>query len=124
MSEQEPDRPEPIQLNLDEDDEPIEIVGEDEAPSQSQKVRAFGSAAQGLGAAKVQYTRKPNVTGEGAVRCRLFHSRIAEAPLEHLEEQINTWLDHEEIEVKEVGHVVGEMVGKTREQNLIVLVWY
>ena len=58
------------------------------------------------------------------MRCRLFHSRVAEAPLEHMEEQINAWLDSEEIEVKEVGHVVGEMVGKTREQNLIVLVWY
>jgi hypothetical protein len=71
-----------------------------------------------------EYQRSLNLTGTGATRCRLFHSRIALAPLEHLEKTINDWIDAEDIEIKHVGHVIGEMSGKTQEDNLLVMVWY
>lgn len=85
--------------------------------------KTFGAAAR-VGPVKSQLKRPLNLTGHGATRCRVFYSKIAVAPLEHLETQINDWLDGDKIEVKQVGHVIGNMVGKTAEPNLIVMVWF
>ena len=74
--------------------------------------------------AKSAFKRDLNVTGHGATRCRLFRTRIAAAALDFMEHQINQWLDAENIEVKQVGHVIGVMEGKTPEPNLIVMVWF
>lgn len=107
------------------DDTPISIEGGEGLASGS-GVRAIGSAAArgpGLGA-KSSYKRPLNITGQGATRCRMFRSRIAAAALEHMEGQINQWLDSENIEVKQVGHLVGTVEGKTPEPNVIVMVWY
>jgi hypothetical protein len=73
---------------------------------------------------KTQFKRPVNINGQGATRCRLFHCKVAESPMEHMENQINDWLDSEQIEVKHVGHVVGMMEGKHTEQNVVVMVWY
>jgi len=73
---------------------------------------------------KSDFKRPMNLNGQGATRCRLFHCKVAEAPMEHMESQINDWLDDEGIEVKQVGHVVGMLEGKHTEPNVIVLVWY
>ncbi|MFA6134154.1 MAG: hypothetical protein WC869_09095 [Phycisphaerae bacterium] len=73
---------------------------------------------------RTQFKRAPVNTGQGAVRCRLFHCKVAESSMEHLEDQINTWLDDGDIDVKHVGHMVGTMEGKHAEPNIIVMVWY
>jgi len=39
-------------------------------------------------------------------------------------DQINEWLDENEVEIKFIGQVVGTMEGKTPEPNLIVTIWY
>jgi len=70
------------------------------------------------------FKRPMNLNGTGATRCRVFHSKIAEAPLQVMENHINEWIDAEEIEVKHVGHVVGAMQGKSTEPNIIVIIWY
>ncbi|MBS3734130.1 MAG: hypothetical protein KGY99_04315 [Phycisphaerae bacterium] len=106
------------------DDEPIRLVEGGEPGSSEGQVRAFGAAAGGHAKQSKQYKRPLNVTGQGATRCRLFHSKIAETPLEHLQDSINDWLDDEQIEVKHVGHVIGTMEGKRPEPNLLVMVWY
>ncbi|MFW6132367.1 MAG: hypothetical protein ACOC8F_00615 [Planctomycetota bacterium] len=112
-------------VETDEDDEPISLVEEGESEASSGGVRAFGAAAAVTKTQKKKQFQRPlNVTGRGATRCRLFHSKIAQAPLEHLEESINEWLDSDEIEVKHVGHVIGTMEGKRPEPNLVVMVWY
>ena len=46
------------------------------------------------------------------------------AAIEHMAEQINSWLDGDQIEVKHVNEVVGVMEGKKPEPNVIVTVWY
>lgn len=115
---------EPLEDEKDQEEEPIQLVdmGGEQVDS---GIRAFGAAAGGLGQKQRKaYDRTPNVTGEGAVRCRLFHSKLHAGSLEHMEEQINDWIDDEAIEVKHVGHVVGTMEGKRAEPNLIVMVWY
>jgi hypothetical protein len=128
--EQEPlaldtDEEEPLVLQEEpeaEEDEPISLVDEEEAGSDS--VRAFGSAAVAGKHAEKQFKRPLNLTGKGATRCRLFHSKIAQAPLEHMQEAINEWLDSEECEVKHVGHMIGTLEGKRPEPNIFVMVWY
>ena len=98
------------------------VDGADDAPAQSQ-VKAIG-VRKIIGPTKETFARTPNLTGEGAVRCRIFYSRIASAPLAYMEQQINEWLDSNKIEVKFVAQVVGIMEGKNPEPNVIITVWY
>ena len=102
--------------------EPISLVEVDEAHTTA--VKAFGSAAADKSRQATKFQRPLNVTGTGATRCRVFSSRIAHNPLEYMENQINEWVDNDQIEIKHVGHVVGVMEGKIAELNLIVMVWY
>ena len=104
--------------------EPIKLVdtGEDD-PDRPSSLKAFGSAAA-ADAKKVEFRRPLNLTGTGATRCRVFSSKIQHSSLEYMENQINEWLDAEDIEVKHVGHVIGVMEGKRPEPNVVVLAWY
>ncbi|MFP3936712.1 MAG: hypothetical protein ACLFVW_00130 [Phycisphaerae bacterium] len=131
-----PEQPEPEQADEEltpvspeqeqEDDEPIGLVdADDDEGTKRGQIKAFGSAAGGPAiSGKSGFDRTPTTTGKGAIRCRLFHSKIAEAPLNYMQNQINEWLDEQEIEVKHVGHLVGNLEGKTTEPNMIVMVWY
>ncbi len=106
------------------EEEPIHL--EEELPEETHhaEVKAFG-AGHGLGhKASSQYKRPLNVTGQGATRCKVYFSKIAPPSLEFMENQINQWLDSEQIEVKQVSQVIGVMEGKTPQPNLIVMVWY
>jgi len=121
----EPDEPEeaqkPAEAEAEEEDEPIRLVDSEGEPNS--QLRAFGAAALG-GGREEKFKRPLNVNGQGATRCRLFHSKISLTPLEHMEQSINGWLDAEQIEIKHVGHIIGTMEGKRPEPNLIVMVWY
>jgi len=121
--EPEPVAASPGQAGEDKDqEEPISLVdgGETEGPS---RIHAMGRGSA-LETGQYEFKRPMNVTGTGATRCRLFHSRIATAPLEYMQRSINEWLDAEGIEVKQVGHIIGTMEGKTPEPNLLVMIWY
>lgn len=110
--------PEPLPV---EEEEPIELV--EGTSGGTSKISAMGSVAK-MSQRGSAYKRSLNANGTGATRCRIFHSRIAIAPLEYMENQINEWLDGDNIEIKHVGHVVGTMEGKTPEPNLVVMVWF
>ncbi len=101
---------------------PIQLVEAD--AQKTSKRKAFGSAARAGFEHKTDFQRDLNLTGEGATRCRLFHSRLSDAPLAHMESVINEWLDENEIEVKFVTQTIGTLEGKRTEQNLLVVVWY
>ena len=105
------------------EEEPISIEGGDEGVASS-AVRAIGAARTASSTSKSAFKRSLNVTGHGATRCRVFRSRIAPAALDFMENQINQWLDSDKIEIKQVGHVIGTMEGKTPEPNVIVMVWF
>lgn len=105
-------------------EEPLSLVEEESNDGSGMsriRARAPGSP---LGQEKRQFERPLNINKTGATRCRIFHSRVALAPLDHMQTNINEWLDSEEIEVKHVGHLVGVMEGKSPEPNLLVMVWY
>ena len=108
----------------DDDLEPLPVEGGDESAVQaSSKIQAFGAVAA-AGRAKQEFSRAMNLTGTGATRCRLFHSKITVAAVDHMVNLINEWLDGSDIEVKHVTDVVGTMEGKKPEPNLILTVWY
>ena len=107
----------------EEEEEPEGLVDESEATGGG-AVRAFGASAAGQVEHKEQFQRQLNLTGQGATRCRVFHSKVALNSLEFMENQINEWIDSDQIEIKHVGHLIGTLQGKTPEPNLIVMVWY
>ncbi len=112
------DGPLPVSVQP-EDDEPIGLV---ESDGTAKVKQARGLTEQMT--SNVVLKRPLNVTGQGATRCRVFHSKIAVASLEVMEHQINEWLDGDEIEIKQVHQTIGTMQGKIKEENLIVTVWY
>ena len=131
LPEIDPDTLEPIRPKADlpeikpilhEADEPLTLIDDDETGSGASKIQAIGQGA--LHAAATQFKRPLNITGTGATRCRIFHSKISPVPMEYLEKLINEWIDNSDIEVKFVHQAVGMLEGKRAEPALIVSVWY
>jgi hypothetical protein len=116
MAEEPEEEPEEV------DEEPLTLV--EEPTGEGGGVQAIGAAAAKAVSHKKDFKRSLNITGSGATRCRVFHSKVADSSLLHMENMINEWIDSEEIEVKHVGHLTGTMVGKKAEENVIVVVWY
>ncbi|MHC4718579.1 MAG: hypothetical protein ACYS5V_16540 [Planctomycetota bacterium] len=111
-------------LSLADDDlEPISLEEGDDASAGSTKIHAFG-AGLGAGKAVKEFKRPLNLTGAGATRCRVFHSKFTPAALDHMVDTINDWIDENQIEIKAVNSVNGVMEGKKPEPNIIVTVWY
>jgi len=109
----------------DDEDEPLTLVeSEDDEDSGMSKIKIGGALGSATAHEKREYKRPLNCDGSGATRVRIFHSKIADAPLRHMESTINEWIDETEVEVKHVGHMVGTLEGKIAEPNMFVLVWY
>jgi len=84
------------------------------------EIRAFG----GLKRHVDEWSRTPNVTGQGAIHVKTFHGKLTEDALVYMDRQINEWLDaHPEYEIKFVSSSIGEFSGKIKEPNLICQVW-
>jgi hypothetical protein len=114
----EPAGDEPLSIEPAED-EPLSISGEGSGRSISHLAGASDAATKGF-----SFSRPMQQSGKGATRCRIFRSKISVLAIEGLEEHINEWLDADDIDVKEVGHLIGTMRGKVDEDNIVVLVWY
>ncbi len=112
--------PEEEPISIEGDDEPIGLV--EGAPGAASALKTMGGATES--AVVHNFSRPLNANGAGATRFRMFHSKIALAPLVNLEHSINEWIDGDKIEVKHVGHLIGTMEGKRPEPNLLVMVWY
>ncbi len=117
-------RSEPVPIDVDEDEA---IALADDAAGDSSggpsKIQTFGTAA-GRVEAKTDFKRPLNLTGAGATRCRMFHSKVTLTALDHMISTVNEWLDSEEIELKYISQVIGTMEGKKPEPNVIITVWY
>ena len=89
--------------------------------SGSTKITQFGG--QRLVHAE-HWDRTPNVTGTGAIHVKTFVSKLRLDAVEHLDSQVNEWLDaHPEYEVKFVTTCVGSLVGKNTEEAMFMSVW-
>ena len=86
----------------------------------SNKIRTFDTRKPH----EEHWKRSPNVTGVGAIHVKTFTSKLRLDAIEHLDEQINNWLDnHPEYEVKFVSQSIGDLVGKRTEPALFISVW-
>ena len=83
----------------------------------------FGDSLGG-NVSDMKFRRPLNVDGSGATRCKIFHSKIADAPLKVMEHHINEWLDSDKVEAKFVSTCVGVLQGKSSEPNVIITIWY
>ncbi len=122
-----PANDEPIEIDLDDaanepgDDEPAGGGPPSASAAPSAKITTFGTRQQHAD----KWDRTPNVTGKGAIHCKIFHCKLREDALEYLETQVNEWLDqHPEYEVKFVNACIGEMKTKTAtEQAMFMTIW-
>ena len=102
------DLPEAIELEDGDSDGPV------------QEIRTFGKETRH----EDNWSRTPNTTGSGAIHVRTFVTKLRLDAVEHLDQQINEWLDdHPQYEVKFVTSAVGELMGKTKEPALFMSVW-
>ncbi|MAE65436.1 MAG: hypothetical protein CMJ18_14290 [Phycisphaeraceae bacterium] len=70
------------------------------------------------------WKRPTNKDGTGATHVRTFVSKLRLDAIEHLEEQVNEWLDnHPDYEVKHVTSSVGVLTGKLQEEAMFLTVW-
>jgi hypothetical protein len=97
---------------------PIEIDAA--APASGRQIQTFDNATRH----EDNWDRTPNVTGAGAIHVKTFVAKLRLDAVEHLDQQINEWLDsHPEYEVKFTSSTIGKLVGKNTEDALFVNVW-
>ena len=114
---EEDDIPEPIDLA-----EPKEVKQPkiSENVVGSNKIRTF----QQDQLHKDNWARQTNADGTGATHCKTFFTKLRQDAINHLDDQINEWLDeHPEFEVKFTTSCVGKLVGKTSEDAVFMTVW-
>jgi hypothetical protein len=113
----------------DEPGQPIQLIESPEAATAAGAgIRAF-TGAGGLtfdhehkhaGFRRELLRGSPNAT-----RCRTFHTKLTDASLAHLNDQINEWVDeHDDVEIKFVSTDIGVVEGKHADPHLIVTVFY
>lgn len=140
-------QPDPEPIPLSEDDQllanaiPIEEVEKEEGSEKTEAAKPAESASieldetEELSGREIRsfdtrrrhqekWQRKPNTTGRGAIHVRTFVSKLRLDAIEHMDEQINQWLDQNpEYEVKMVCSTIGILTGKLREEALFMSVW-
>ena len=100
---------------------PIELDAAEPAEAPKRKIQALGFQK---GKHEEKWSRSPNVTGQGAIHVKTFVAKLRLDAIEHLDEQVNHWLDaHPQYEVKFVTTTVGDLKGKLTEQALFMSVW-
>lgn len=113
----------------DEDEEelsPIEFeevadAGGSHASAASNMIRTFGDQTR---RAASGWKRKPVASGKGACHVRTFVTKLRLDAMDHMDEQINEWLDQNpDFDVKFVTTTIGKLVGKNTEDALFVNVW-
>ncbi len=71
-----------------------------------------------------RWNRTPDPESHSAIRCRSFVAKLRIDAVEHMDEQINEWLDaHPEYTIKHVVSTIGVLKGKEKEDALFVSVF-
>ena len=101
--------------------DPISLIDESEMdPASTKKVGNVSSESM----RKTDFKREMNITGTGATRFRVFHSKISEVPLVAMENNINNWMEENQVEVKQASQLVATLEGKRSEENMFIMIWY
>lgn len=100
--------------------ESIDIVSSEESKAAGRRIQTFGPAPRH----EEKWNRTPNSPGTGAIHVKTFISKLRLDAVEHMDQQINEWLDaHPQYEVKFVTSCVGTLVGKINEPAMFLSVW-
>jgi hypothetical protein len=97
------------------------------APQSSTQIHSATRQTFGEGAAysDSHLKRKLNADGRFATRCRTFHSKLNDAAITFMNNQINEWADsNPDIAIKFATSTTAVFEGKHSEQNLVVTVFY
>lgn len=98
----------------------IDLVDAAETAKSNRKIQRFGDATRH----EEKWNRTPNTPGTGAIHVKTFISKLRLDAVEHMDQQINEWLDaHPQYEVKFVTSAVGTLVGKINEPAMFLSVW-
>ena len=117
------------EVNEPTEDEPIDLVDLeiDDGTGPRTQIKAFGRGAR-ASARELRHEdalkRPLNVTGQGATRTRTFHSKLNDAALALMDQDVNEWVDSAGVEIKNVSSCIGIFEGKKPEPHLIVTVCY
>jgi hypothetical protein len=102
--------------------EPIDLADDDADDGVNRQIRNFEKAKKTEDLSK--WNRTPDPDGVGAIRCKSFVSKLRLDAIDHLDEQINAWLDeHPDYTVKHVISSVGILTGKAKEDALFINVF-
>lgn len=106
-------------ITIEPEPEPIDL-SDDAGDSVAKKIATFDTR-QGYHS---KWKRQPNKTGQGATHMRTFVCKLRLDAMEHLDEQVNEWLDENPgYEVKFVSTGVGPLTGKLKEDAMFMTVW-
>jgi hypothetical protein len=117
----------------DESFAPIEFDGgeedEEEIKVDLSKSRIHSASTATLGRAggwdDAKFARQLDTRAISATRCRTFHSKLSEAALDFMNNQINEWIDNNpNINIKFATSTIGIFEGKHAEPNLILTLFY
>ncbi len=112
-------------MEVKDEEEPLTLI--DETEMEQTGVRSIESfAKQKTSVFDESRMKRPlNITGTGATRFRVFHTKISDGAMDFMVNSVNEWLDsHEDIEVKFAQSHVGIWEGKHAEPHMILTVWY
>lgn len=74
---------------------------------------------------RTEFARPLDPTSAFATRCKTFHTKLADASIAYLDQQINEWIDgHEDVRVKFATTTVGVVEGKHNDPHLIVTLFF
>ena len=108
-SKLEPEVPKPIDL-----DEAIQV--------EHREIRTFDTHK--MTDVSDTWKRRPAPDTHGATHARTFVAKLRQDAIEHLDHQVNEWLDqHPEFTVKFSTVTTGILSGKLREEALFMTVW-
>lgn len=106
-------------LDVDE----IELAEDDDDEDVNKEIITFDKNRVDEDAKK--WNRTPDPDGKGAIRCRSFVAKLRMDAVEHMDEQINDWLDaHPNYSVKHVSSTVGVLKGKEKEDALFLTLFF
>lgn len=100
---------------------PLDLAPADQSEAGKTQIHHFGKSTQ---REDEVWKRQPKATGQGANHVRTFFAKLRPDGIQHLDAQINEWLDkHPDYEVKFATTTVGQLQEKNAEPALFVTVW-
>jgi len=110
---------------LSPDEERLSLVDETELTDRTGLTTVPGQDSTVTTGKDYEFKRAANPPDKPATRCKVFHAKLSEGAVRHLEEMVNEWIDeHPEVHVKHSSTNVGQWEGKHAENHLIITIFY